>query len=177
MSDSDNKKKKRVNSKAKGNAGELAIAKALNEALTPFIFKRVTSSGAILGGQNAVNLDHYTEAGKCAFVGDVFCSNDNANVFRFCIESKSYKDVDSLEHLFRSSKIYDWLTEVDVDRVKIDKDGIVIFKFNRTPHFAAVRSYIEFPNGVNYLTLVDGSKVCHLADLLPHRDFWFKQPK
>ncbi len=174
MSELDNKKKKRVNSKAKGNAGELAIAKALTDALPPFVFKRVTSSGAILGGKNAVNLDHYTPAGKCAFVGDVFCSNDEHNVFRFCIESKSYKDVDSLEHLFDSSNIYRWLDEVDVDRVKLNKDGIVLFKFNRTPYYAAVRSDIALPDGVKFLTLTDGSKVCHMADLLPHRDFWIR---
>lgn len=174
MSDSDNKKKKRVNSKAKGNAGELAIAKALTEALHPFVFKRIQSSGAILGGQNAVNLDHYTPAGKCAFVGDVFCSNDEFNQFRFCIESKSYKDVDSLEHLFSSSNIYKWLIEVDIDSVKLDKDGIVLFKFNRTPYYAAVRPSIELPQGVQFITLTDGSKVCHMNDLLPHRDFWIR---
>lgn len=167
-------KKKRINSKAKGNAGERAIANTLNTALAPFVFKRIQSSGAVLGGKNSINLDDYTEAAKCAFVGDVFCSNDEKNAFRFCIESKHYKDIDTLEHLFNNSNIYKWLDEVNTDAVKIKKDGIVLFKYNRSPYYAAVNSTIALPATVQYLTLLNGEKVCHLDELLKHYDFWFK---
>lgn len=116
-------KRKRSIGKAKGNAGERKIASDLTSALTPFVFKRIQSSGAVLGGKNAVNLDHYTDAGKCAFVGDVFCSNDEKNEFRFCIESKNYKDNETLEHLFNpKSRIYGWLEEVRIDAEKINKE-------------------------------------------------------
>jgi hypothetical protein len=174
MTEETQPKKKRINSKAKGNAGERAIANILNTALAPFVFKRIQSSGAVLGGKNSINLDDYTSAAKCAFVGDVFCSNDEKNTFRFCIESKHYKDIDTLEHLFNNSNIYKWLDEVNVDAVKIDKDGIVIFKFNRSPYYAAVSKDLDFPAGIKHIVLPNGSKVCHLDILLTLFDFWFK---
>lgn len=170
------KSKKKINSKAKGNAGERNIVKLLNDNFAPLKFTRSQMSGAILGGKNVVNLDNYSKEAKVLFTGDVVPTNEESTEcdhrFRFCIESKNYKDTETLESLFNpTSRIFIWLNEVEIDSKKIEKEGIVLFKFNRTPYYAAVNKNIELPS-IKYITLWEGTKVCHLDDLLQHKDFW-----
>jgi hypothetical protein len=168
-------KKKRVNSKAKGNSGERAICKLLSDALAPFKFIRSPGSGAAVGGLNFDKFAHlYSQEAMALFVSDVCCSNekDTGKVFRFAIESKNYKDAEKLEVLLNGkSNIYKWFEEIKVDAVKINKDPILIFKWNQTPYYVCVDSNIKLPVET-ILTLPTGLQLCYLKDLLQFKEFW-----
>lgn len=170
-------KKKRVNSKGKGGAFESKIAKLLGSTFAPMKFARTPGSGARVGGQNFGTFGKFfSQEALNLFVGDVVPVNeqDNPKAFRFIIECKSYKDADKLENLLHgNSNIYGWMNEVLVDCAKVNKDGIVIFKWNNTPIYAAVTSEIELPIDVPRVVLINGIQVCHLDKLLAFQDFWF----
>lgn len=164
----------RINSKNKGNTNERKIAKLLSEALDPFKFIRVASSGAFLGGKNfAVRENLFSDDAAQNYIGDIVCTNEKVvnKKFRFVIEAKHYKTPDSFESLFTGKhKVYGWLDEVSIDCVKVNKDGIVIFKWNNTSYFCAVRPHIELP--CKFMTLQTGDKICLLNDLLTVPEFW-----
>lgn len=131
-------------------------------------------SGAILGGVNAKNVDDYSAEMRVLFVGDVCPSNEGNGLpkFKFVVECKFYKEAEKMEALFGKSLIYKWLDEAVVDAKKVNKRGILIFKFNHTPTYCAVESDIVIPDGVNVITLPNGIKVCHVEELLAHTSFW-----
>lgn len=168
------KKKKRVASKAKGNSNELKLSKLLAEHLAPLKFVRTQQSGAITGGKNFGFRGHlFSKEMLEHYVGDVVASNEEevGVKFRFVIETKAYKTPDSFESLFTGKhSFYGWLDEVDVDKVKVSKEGIVIAKWNNVPYYVAVRSHIELP--CSHMILPTGDKVCHLSELLKHKEFW-----
>lgn len=170
-------KKKRVNSKGKGNGFENKISKILAEALAPMKFARTPGSGARVGGQNfGVFGSMFSQESLGMFVGDVVPINeqDCEKTFRFTVECKAYKDPDKLEALFGASNIYKWMEEVLVDCVKVKKEGIVIFKWNNTPIYTAVTKDVELPSEVKRIILTNGIQVAHLEELLTHKDFWLK---
>jgi len=169
------KPKKRVMSKAKGNNNERKIAKILADALAPLQFVRTPGSGAFLGGKNFANRNQlFSQTMAQVFVGDIVCSNEEEVNLKFdwVIEAKHYKTPDSFDSLFTGKHhVYGWLNEVMTDCVKVNKKGIVIFKWNNTPLYCAVRPEIELP--IEHLVLPSGDKVCYLNALLEHRDFWY----
>lgn len=169
------KKKKRVNSKAKGSGNELKVSKILSEHLAPLKFKRSQQSGAIVGGQNSFRSEDYSKLTLALFTGDVVPANESVDGnprFKFVVECKAYKEVERIEALFGTSNIYKWVEEAETDAKKVDKRGIAIFKWNNTPLYCAVMHDIILPEGVPVITLLDGVKLCHLDDLIKHKDFW-----
>jgi hypothetical protein len=169
-------KKKRVNSKAKGSGFEGKVAKILSNTFSPMKFAKTPGSGARVGGQNfGLFGKFFSQEALNLFVGDVVPVNEQEfpKNFRFIVECKFYKDPDKLENLLSgNSNIYGWMNEVLVDCAKVHKDGIVIFKWNNTPIYAAVTSEIKLPDGVDHITLTNGIQVSHLDDLLAQKDFW-----
>lgn len=144
-------KKKRVNSKKKGSGFEGHIAKVLGENLPPMKFRRSQSSGAILGGVNERFMKHYSDDAMALFIGDVVPTNE-ADVFRdlgwklrFTLECKFYKSPDNIEHLLSNTKIRKWFEQACTDAVKINKEPLLIFKFNHTEIFAACNADIAPP--------------------------------
>lgn len=170
-------KTKRINSKRKGNSNELKIAKLLSVALSPLCFMRTPNSGATLGGKNfAARSRLFSNTAMQTFVGDITPTNEEAVGLRFdfVIECKHYKAPDSFDSIFTGKhSIYGWLNEVSTDCVKIGKKGIVIFKWNGTPYYCAVRPEVELP--VKYMALPTGDKVCYLMDLLEYKEFWYSK--
>jgi hypothetical protein len=139
-------KKKRINSKKKGSGFEGHIGKVLGENLTPMKFRRSQSSGAILGGSNERFMQHYSDDAKALFIGDVVPTNE-ADVIRdlgwklkFTLECKFYKTADNIEHLLSNTKIRRWFEQACTDAIKINKEPMLIFKFNHTEIFAAVNA-------------------------------------
>jgi len=175
-------KKKAINSKAKGKGFEGDVAKKLTKALEPYIFKRVIFSGAILGGKNAANMGHYSEALANMFVGDVVCVNDNDfdKTFRFNVECKFYKTPETLDNFLGvvNSNIPKWFEESVVDAKKVNKTPLLIVKWNRS----SIYCFIE---GDGYLPHVDMTWVPHvtfsnfelkaflLDDALKDTGWWF----
>lgn len=169
--------KKKINSKAKGNGQELTICKILTSNLAPLCFKRSQQSGAILGGVNAKNINDYSIEMRVLFVGDVCPTNEgNGNPkFKYVIESKFYKEAERMEALFSNSLIYKWLEEAKVDAAKVNKIGLLIFKFNRTPQYCAMDADVILPVSVNRLILPNRIQVCHLEELILHKEFWIDE--
>lgn len=168
-------KSKKVNGKKKGSSFEGKISKILSEKLQPLNFKRSEGSGARVGGQNSILASNYSKLMLALFTGDVVPTNECVEgnpKFKFCIECKAYKDAERMEALFETSNIYNWLEEVKIDAEKIDKLGIVIFKFNNTPIYCAVKSDIQLPISVKFITLINGERICHFDDLIQHYSFW-----
>jgi hypothetical protein len=169
-------KKKKVNGKAKGNGYENKIAKQFTTAFLPLQFRRSQSSGAILGGQNEKYLDQYSFEVKRAFIGDVVPTNESDKDvpdFNFSVECKFYKDVENLEHLVsKKSKIYMWIEEAKVDAAKLNKQPLLVFKFNRTSDFVAITKDQQFPDSIEFLQLLDGTKIALLDEVIKHKDWW-----
>lgn len=178
MSEEIKKSRKRVNSKGKGNSFENKVSKILAEALAPMKFARTPGSGARLGGQNFAAFGAmFSQVAMNMFVGDVVSINeqDCEKNFRFTVECKAYKDPDKLENLLHgNSNIYGWMEEVLVDCEKVNKEGIVIFKWNNTPIYTAVTKDVVLPEDVKRIILTNGIQVSHLEELLAHKDFWLK---
>lgn len=171
--------KKRVNSKNKGSGNERVIANLLSDTFKPLKFMRTPGSGAVIGGKNFDFLGQFmSDEAKSVFVGDVICVNEKDHSCKFLrvIEAKFYKDAEKMEHLLNGkSKIYSWMEEVLTDAEKVqDKEGIVICKWNNTPHYAAVTKDTILPD-INKIVLINGIQVCYLSELLKFKDFWIKQ--
>ena len=151
---SEEKPKRRINSKKKGNSFEGQIGKILADKLKPLKFRRSQSSGAILGGENTKFLDQFSNDAKCLFVGDVVPTNETDVArehgwkFKFTLECKFYKSCDNLEHLFNNTKIKGWIEQAISDALKVNKEPLLIFKFNRTDTYCAVPSKNLIPSSV-----------------------------
>lgn len=144
-------KKKRINSKKKGNNFEGNISNILSAALPPIKFRRSQSSGAILGGKNSKFMEHFSDDAKALFVGDVVPTNE-ADVFRdagwkfkFTLECKFYRDADNIEHLFNDTRIFKWFEKAVIDSEKVKKVPLLIFKFNHTETFCSISDKDQLP--------------------------------
>lgn len=166
---------KRINSKNKGSSNERNICKILSEKLAPFKFIRSQQSGAIVGGKNFEQKKHlYSQDALKYFLSDIVCSNEDevGKQFKFVIEAKFYKEMEKWDLLLSGkSQIYEWLEEVRIDAEKINKQGLVIFKYNRSPYYVAGSKDVLFFTP-NVILLPNGSKICYLDDLLKDPEWW-----
>lgn len=148
-------KKKRINSKSKGNGYENTVSKLLIGALAPLKFRRSQSSGAILGGQNSKFLEQFSLEARTLFVGDLVPSNESDIFrdfgwkFRFTLECKFYKNCETLDHLFGNTKIAGWFEQAYNDSLKLGKEPLLIFKFNHTESFCACDISSKIPNNLS----------------------------
>ena len=178
------KKKKAVNSKAKGKGFEGEIAKTLSTTFAPYEFKRVLHSGAILGGKNAINMGKYSEALANLFIGDVVCINDADQVsnFKFSIECKFYKNPESLDNFLgvTNSNLPMWYNECVVDAKKVNKTPLLIVKYNRSSIYCIISSSDDLPmlaqnRTVNYVEIQKDNLIVFLfKDALLDQQWWFK---
>lgn len=143
------KTKKRINSKAKGGGFENKVCKILTDALPPMQFRRSQSSGAILGGVNSRFMTRFSNAAASLFVGDVVPTNeedvlkDHGWKIRFSLECKFYKEADSLDMMFKpNTQIRGWFEQAAADAQKVNKEPLLIFKFNRTETYCGIDSNI-----------------------------------
>ncbi len=183
-------KKRRVNSKSKGNGFEGTVAKKLSAALAPLNFIRTPGSGARVGGKNFETIGKmFGEDALKIFVGDVVPVNERQEKLKFLhsVETKFYKTPDSFTALASgTANVLKWFGEAIDDASKISKNPMLIFKWNHTPVYVAVDSNHDKINMAplvaaglkpcfTLLTYGEGAKALDiylLDDLLPHRDFW-----
>jgi hypothetical protein len=172
--------KRRVNGKNKGSGFELIIAKLFSTVFSPLEFRRSQSSGAILGGQNHVNLHRFSDAARVLFIGDITPTNEEDVFreqgwkFRFCIECKFYKDADIFKALFNNPQILQWWDQAKTDAAKVaGKEPLLIFKFNHTPVFMAFE--VSPPKLATRLVKVGELYICQLDDAL-NDSAWFTTP-
>lgn len=185
--------KKRKNSKGKGNGFENTVAKTLSKALAPLNFIRTPGSGARVGGKNFETIGKmFGEDALKIFVGDVVPVNERQEGLRFhhSIECKFYATQDPFTALVASTaNLFKWFKEAEDDAKRVDKNPMLIFKWNHTPIFAAVDTT---GSKADYTTLTargikprltlltyGDAKMCidiyYLDDLLAVPDFWYSK--
>ena len=184
------KKKKPINSKGKGNGFEGTIAKKLTAALQPLNFMRTPGSGARVGGKNFATIGAmFGEDALKIFVGDVVPFNERLEglVFRHSIVCKAFATPDNFTSLASgTANVWKWFEEVVIDAVKVDKNPLLIFKWNHTPIFVATDVFRQDPTELPPLdprfSLLsyksEGGKaraldIYYLDDLLKIPEFWY----
>jgi Holliday junction resolvase len=114
------KKKKRVNSKAKGGAFERQMANILNEQFQTKDFNRTPGSGAFATTHQLP--EHITVA------GDLITPLN----FKFCIEcKKGYNNQTIYSLLDYNSKIWEFIEQSEKDAKKLKKVPMIIYKQDR----------------------------------------------
>jgi hypothetical protein len=109
------------------------------------------------------------------FVGDVVPLNerDTGLTFKHSIEAKAYKTPDAFHHLATGkSLIYTWFREAIDDAKKINRNPLLIFKWNNTPHFCGTYSLPEKIVTLDYEDL--HIEIGLLDDILKHQEFWYE---
>jgi len=124
-----------INSKQKGNRGELECVKILNERFEEGGFARVPSSGAWGGGQNRELRENMSIEQKLTLVADIMTPPE----FCYIIEHKSYAEIDFWELFNESSDLNKWAEQVSGDADFVGKDPMLIMKFNRHKRLVMIR--------------------------------------
>lgn len=184
-------KKRRVHSQRKGGGFEGTVAKTLSKALAPLNFIRTPGSGARVGGKNFETIGKmFGEDALKIFVGDVVPVNERQEgvVFHHSIECKFYATQDPFTSLMSgTANIFKWFQEAVDDAAKVDKNPMLIFKWNRTDIFAAVDttgnkadytalSTLDIKPRLTLLRYGDNKQALdlyYLDDLLPATGFWY----
>jgi hypothetical protein len=164
--------------KSKGNAFESLIAKKLSAAL-PINFIRSPGSGARVGGKNMATIGAMMgEEALKLFNADVVPVNEKIAGYRFhySIECKSYATTDNFTSLMSgSANIYKWFEESVVDSAKIDREPVLIFKWNHTPVFVAVLARTMEGMVAPAMTIQRPGRHIDMYlfdDLIQHPNFW-----
>ena len=168
--------------KAKGNGFEGLIAKKLSAAL-PLNFIRSPGSGARIGGKNFATIGAMmgAEAIKL-FNADVVPVNESTAglSFRYSIECKSYATADNFTSLASgSANLYKWFEESVIDSAKVDREPVLIFKWNHTPIFVAVLARTMEGMVTPSMTIRPKDfrdlDIYELEELLKFPDFWVQK--
>jgi hypothetical protein len=130
-------KKKRLNSRSKGNSFERKVCSLLNNKFNTTEFARTPGSGAFATMHNLP--DHMK------MFGDLITPLN----FKFIIECKKGYNKANIYSLFnKSSEVWDFITKAERDSVRAKKDFIIIFQQDRQPIIIISRKNI-FPKLYN----------------------------
>jgi len=159
------KKKKRVNSRAKGSTFERSIAKTLNDRFNTTEFSRTPGSGAFATTHSLP--DHLK------IYGDLITPLN----FKYCIECKKGYNKENLYSLYNySSDTWKFIEQCEKDSEKCQKTPMVIFKQDRQKTLAIV-PYNSLYKSNNYIEIHKEEKTYRIYlfdDLLKEPDyFWF----
>lgn len=165
--------------KAKGSAFEAKVAKMLSAAL-PINFIKSPGSGARIGGKNFATIGAMMGLDtQKLFNADVVPVNEDqiGVTFRYSIECKSYATPDNFTSMVSgTANVYKWFEESVVDSAKINREPVLIFKWNNTPIFAAVLARTMEGMVTPKMTIHrQGFKdldIYELEELLQHPAFW-----
>jgi Holliday junction resolvase len=135
------KKKKKVNSRAKGSTFERQIAKILNDRLGTTEFSRTPGSGAFATTHSLP--DHLK------IYGDLITPQN----FKYCLECKKGYNNQNLYSLYNhSSEFWKFIDQCQKDSEKCVKTPMVIFKQDRQPTLAIIPSHVVVESN-NYIEI------------------------
>ena len=148
------KKKKKINSRTKGNTFERQVAKILNERFNTTEFSRTPGSGAFATTHQLP--DHLK------IYGDLITPIN----FKYCIECKKGYNKENLYSLYNySSDFWKFIDQCQKDSDKCGRLPMVIFKQDRHPILAIVPSNILY-NSSNYIEISrDGERIYRIYPL------------
>ena len=136
------KKKKKVNSRAKGSTFERQIAKTLNDRFNTTEFSRSPGSGAFA---TTHDLPDYLK-----IYGDLITPQK----FKFCIECKKGYNNQNLYSLYNySSDTWKFVEQCEKDSQKCSKVPMVIFKQDRQPTLAIIPQSVEVTDDIKYIEI------------------------
>ena len=147
-------KKKKVNSRAKGQAFERQIAGLLNDRFDTTEFARSPGSGAFAST--------HTLPEHLKIYGDLITPIN----FKYCIECKKGYNKENLYSLYNySSDFWKFIDQCQKDSDKCGRLPMVIFKQDRHPILAIVPSNILY-NSNNYIEIHrDGERIYRIYPL------------
>lgn len=155
------KKKKKVNSRAKGSTFERQIAKILNDRLGTTEFSRTPGSGAFA--------TTHTLPDHLKIYGDLITPQN----FKYCLECKKGYNNQNLYSLYNhSSDFWKFIEQCQKDSEKCGKIPMVIFKQDRQPTLAIIPSHVVVESN-NYIEIHKESqyyRVYMFDDLLQEND-------
>ena len=136
------KKKKKVNSRAKGSSFERQVAKLLNDRLNTTEFSRTPGSGAFATTHSLP--DHLK------IYGDLITPQN----FRYCIECKKGYNNQNLYSLYNdSSEFWKFIEQCHKDSKKCSKLPMVIFKQDRQPTLLIIPHYVRVDKDHHYIQI------------------------
>jgi hypothetical protein len=163
--------------KRKGSNFEGQVAKKLSDGLSPLKFIRTQSSGARVGGKNFETLGKmFGDDALKLFVGDVVAVNEKESgvVFKYSIECKSYKSPDNFPALVSgNSNVFKWMNEAVDDAKKVNREPLLVFKWNNTPIFTARTNHQQFPFRLTLSQAGNTLYISYLDELLKFQEFWY----
>ena len=158
------KKKKKVNSRAKGSTFERQIAKILNDRLGTTEFSRTPGSGAFATTHSLP--DHLK------IYGDLITPQN----FKYTIECKVGYDKENLGGFFKdNSELYKFIEQSKKDSKQSGKPFLVVFKQTRKDILCIIE-YCEHVHatlsgwGSDFLVISDNYLCFRLKDLLQFED-------
>lgn len=155
------KKKKKVNSRAKGSTFERQIAKILNDRLGTTEFSRTPGSGAFA--------TTHTLPDHLKIYGDLITPQN----FKYCLECKKGYNNQNLYSLYNhSSDFWKFIEQCQKDSEKCGKIPMVIFKQDRQPTLAIIPSNVVVESN-NYIEIHKESqyyRIYMFDDLLQEND-------
>ena len=158
------KKKKRVNSRAKGSSFERSIAKTLNDRFNTSEFSRTPGSGAFA--------TTHTLPDHLKIYGDLITPQN----FKYCIECKKGYNKENLYSLYNySSDTWKFIEQCEKDSEKCQKIPMVIFKQDRQKTLAIV-PYNTLYKSNNYIEIHTEEKTYRIYlfdDLLKELDYFW----
>tara|TARA_R110000744_G_scaffold342510_3_gene447720 strand:+ start:266 stop:778 length:513 start_codon:yes stop_codon:yes gene_type:complete len=156
------KKKKKVNSRAKGSTFERSIAKMFNDRFKTAEFSRTPGSGAFA---TTHTLPDYLK-----IYGDLITPMN----FKYCIECKKGYNKENLYSLYNySSDFWKFVEQCEKDSEKCQKIPMVIFKQDRQKTLAIVPYNIIYKSN-NYIEIHKEEKrykIYLFDDLLKEDDY------
>jgi Holliday junction resolvase len=156
------KKKKKVNSRAKGSTFERSIAKMFNDRFKTTEFSRTPGSGAFA---TTHSLPDYLK-----IYGDLITPMN----FKYCIECKKGYNKENLYSLYNySSDFWKFVEQCEKDSEKCQKIPMVIFKQDRQKTLAIVPYNIIYKSN-NYIEIHKEEKrykIYLFDDLLKEDDY------
>lgn len=168
------KRKKGIQSKKKGNRGELELTHILNERFKGYTFARSVQSGAYIGQSNSYRANSMTEEQKLVFAGDIRVPIN----FKFTIEHKAYAEASFWDLFNESSDLHSWMKQAEHDAESVGKQPMLIVKYNNKKRIAYLKkNYVDSLDCSNLETYTifshNGWYCFWLEDLLKETDSFF----
>lgn len=172
------KRKKGIQSKKKGNRGELELSHILNERFEGYTFARSVQSGAYIGQSNAYRANSMTEEQKLVFAGDIRVPIN----FKFTIEHKAYAEASFWDLFNESSDLHSWMKQAEHDAESVGKQPMLIVKYNFHERIVYLKKGFVDSLDCNDLYIYEifshnGWSCFYLKELLKQPDSFFFEEK
>lgn len=156
-------KNKKVNSSAKGKAGERSLSHIFNKRFSSILSKNPSWGGFYRSdGSGArcsqVSLSNYA---KKIQSGDVVCEN-----FKFTIESKIGYDIDLFSVFLGNKELDKFLSQAEKDSLRCGKKPMLVWKKSRKPRLAFIKDLEEHKELFNCTICYKGWFIVSLDELL-----------